>query len=205
MGVLYKLCYISNQVTDEDDTFLTRLYQDLKREYFNGHSFENMFPSEKQKEQKPAWSEEDELMATSIIDVLKRFEHLGATDMKIDWLKNLLKFLRPAQCEDKKVLKQTIYKAAMHELAIKFMNYLDENRPAGKMGLSNAECEDIDKAFAEKDWAKIVCYINKYQPHWKPSEEQMGALAYAIQVLAPRAAKASEELENLREQLKKLM
>lgn len=47
MGVLYKLCYISNQVTDEDDTNLTRLYQDLKREYFNGHSFENMFPSEK--------------------------------------------------------------------------------------------------------------------------------------------------------------
>lgn len=50
MGVLYKLCYISNQVTDWDDTELTRLYQDLKREYFNGRSFENMFPSEKQKE-----------------------------------------------------------------------------------------------------------------------------------------------------------
>ena len=53
MGVLYRLCYVSNQVTDEDDTELTRLYQDLKREYFNGHSFENMFPSEKQKERKP--------------------------------------------------------------------------------------------------------------------------------------------------------
>jgi len=52
MGVLYKLCYLSNQITDEDDTELTRLYQDLKREYFNGHSFENMFPKEKQKEQK---------------------------------------------------------------------------------------------------------------------------------------------------------
>lgn len=50
MGVLYKLCYISNQITDEDDTELTRLYQDLKREYFNGHSFENMFSNEKQKE-----------------------------------------------------------------------------------------------------------------------------------------------------------
>ena len=59
MGVLYKLCYISNQITDEDDTELTRLYQDLKREYFNGHSFENMFPSEKQKEQKPEeWNED---------------------------------------------------------------------------------------------------------------------------------------------------
>lgn len=48
------------------------------------------------------------------------------------------------------------------ELAIKFMNYLDENRPAGKMGLSNAECEDIDKAFAEKDWTKILQYAKKY-------------------------------------------
>lgn len=53
MGVLYKLCYLSNQITDEDDTELTRLYQDLKREYFNGHSFENMFHSEKQKEPLP--------------------------------------------------------------------------------------------------------------------------------------------------------
>lgn len=48
MGVLYKLCYLSNQISDDDDTELTRLYQDLKREYFNGHSFENMFPKQKE-------------------------------------------------------------------------------------------------------------------------------------------------------------
>ena len=46
------------------------------------------------------------------------------------------------------------------------------------------------------------------QPSWKPSEEQMEALAYAIQLLddglSPKAAKAGEELEHLREQLKKL-
>lgn len=45
------------------------------------------------------------------------------------------------------------------------------------------------------------------RPSWKPSEEQMDALAYASHVLgsdlSPRAAKASEELEHLREQLKK--
>lgn len=54
MGVLYKLCYISNQISDKDDTELTRLYQDLKREYFNGRSFENMFLNEKQEEQSTA-------------------------------------------------------------------------------------------------------------------------------------------------------
>lgn len=46
--------------------------------------------------------------------------------------------------------------------------------------------------------------LEETDKYWKPSEEQMAALAYAIQVLAPRAAKASEELESLREQLKKL-
>lgn len=43
---------------------------------------------------KQEWSEEDELMAASIIDVLKQFEHQGATDMKIEWINNRLKSLR---------------------------------------------------------------------------------------------------------------
>lgn len=52
--------------------------------------------------------------------------------------------------------------------------------------------------FDEIDWLKSI------HPSWKPSEEQMEALAYAGKVLAPRATKAYEELESLREQLKKL-
>ena len=46
---------------------------------------------EKQGEQKPIWSEEDSLMISSIIDTLERLKGKGATDMKIDWLKNLRK------------------------------------------------------------------------------------------------------------------
>lgn len=80
----------------------------------------------------------------------------------IKWLKSL----RPQPHKE-------IYQAAKHDLAIKFMNYLDENRPEDKMGLSNIECEDIDKAFKENDWAKIVRYVEKYSPSWKPSEGQM--------------------------------
>ena len=78
MGVLYKLCYISNQITDEDDTELTRLYQDLKREYFNGHSFENMFSNEKQKEQKTP-------MSNDLDEEIERFfdECIEAHDAKI--------------------------------------------------------------------------------------------------------------------------
>ena len=44
MGVLYDLCYLSScNLTDEQDRKLTRLYQDLKRVFFGGRSFENMF------------------------------------------------------------------------------------------------------------------------------------------------------------------
>ena len=72
--------------------------------------------------------------------------------------------------------REEIYQSAKHDLAIRFMNYLDENRPEGKMCLSNGECEDIDKAFKENDWAKIMQYVEKYRPSWKPSEEQMDVL-----------------------------
>ena len=81
----------------------------------------------------------------------------------------MLKSLRPQSHKE-------TYQAAKHDLAIRFMNYLDENRPEGKMSLSNGECEDIDKAFKENDWAKIMRYAEKYLYHWKPSEEQMEAL-----------------------------
>ena len=398
MGVLYKLCYVSNQITDEDDTELTRLYQDLKREYFNGRSFENMFPSEKQKEQKsveideykiikkhitedslssevnkrlkecgwyvtdaesaelptmngnadlyfdewnqqqrnptkrqcfeegikyaqrlqkeqksmeyldkdkvyaimkkllklafsqliPINSEEYKMIDEITCDVRALLDHpieqkptewneeiirkavkeVGLTQHQIDWFKtnvflpkqewreedekirqsiikdiefernytfattnktvekyteqiNWLKYLPLSLkkrnediaklCsnewseEDEKMLdkvcclispgtkltndnadycvelkqwiislqkrilkslrpqpKQEIYQSVKHDLAIKFMNYLDENRPEGKMCLSNGECEDIDKAFKENDWNKIIRYIEKY-------------------------------------------
>ena len=85
----------------------------------------------------------------------------------------MLKSLRPQSHKE-------TYQAAKHDLAIRFMNYLDENRPEGKMSLSNEECEDIDKAFKENDWAKIMRYAKKYliqseqQPAvWSEEDEKM--------------------------------
>lgn len=141
-------------------------------------------------QQKPAeWSEEDELMRTVVIQTLETFGGRGTTGMQIAWLKSL----RPQHHKE-------IYQAAKRDLTIKFMNYLDENRPAGKMSLSNGECEDIDKAFKENDWAKIIRYIEKYQPHWKPSEEQMCALKRYSPVHHPDV-----HLVSLYDDLKKLM
>ena len=48
---------------------------------------------EKQGEQKSAWSEEDELMLTSIVNTLKLTN--GAEQMKIDWLKSLKNRVQP--------------------------------------------------------------------------------------------------------------
>lgn len=142
---------------------------------------------------KQEWSEEDEKMKERLITRLNWITYNTRTDGtspnitffdEIDWLKSL----RPQQ-------KQEIYLAAKHDMAIKFMNYLDENRPEGMMGLSNAECEDIDKAFKENDWAKIVRYIEKYQPHWKPSEEQMEALKCAIADVAKFSKRGGRQVE----------
>ena len=47
------------------------------------------------------------------------------------------------------------------------------------------------------------------QPHWKPSEEQMDALCYALQVmntdLSPIAAKTYQGLQEIQQNLRKLM
>lgn len=47
-------------------------------------------------------------------------------------------------------------------LALGFMHFLDENRPEGKMCLTNGECADIEKAFNEQDWSKLVRYLDKH-------------------------------------------
>lgn len=127
-----------------------------------------------------------------------------------------LRSLRPPQdrCKDcphrgDMFLLTQGFKSGKHELAIRFMNYLDENRPEDKMGLSNSECEDIDKAFNENDWNKIIRYIEKYKPHWKPSEEQMKQLYFAADLpeFGPMVTtrKQFPDLGSLYEQLKKLM
>lgn len=48
------------------------------------------------------------------------------------------------------------------ERALSFIEFLDKNSYAGKMCVSNPECEDIVNAFVEKDWAKVIAYANKY-------------------------------------------
>ena len=153
---------------------------------------------EKQKEPKPAeWSEEDEEMVNAIIDVIP--EDIAASDYKemVDWLKSL----RPKSKDEIYKEKVEAFKLGKHSLAARFENYLDENRPEGKMFLSIEECDDIDKAFEENNWEKIMRYANKYA--WKPSEEHFQGLRRAI-LKADTGSDAERTLKDLYEQLKSI-
>lgn len=149
--------------------------------------------------QKPVeWSEEDDWKREELIQYL---EEKG--DYRTVWM-SWLKSLRPQPKDKIYEEKDEAFKPGKLQLALSFMNYLEENRPEGKMSLSNGECEDINKAFKENDWAKIIRYIEKYQPHWKPSDEQMRALADTLEDM-PEHYKPKCTLETLERDLKKLM
>jgi len=108
------------------------------------------------------WSEEDEEKINNISEIIEHCTAVpysgGTMTLSKEYKKELQYFLKSLRPQP----KQEIYQSVKHDLAIKFMNYLDENRPEGKMCLSNGECEDIDKAFKENDWNKIIRYIEKY-------------------------------------------
>lgn len=60
------------------------------------------------------------------------------------------------------------YSKIVGSLSIAYMDYLDKHKPEGKMCLSNMECYDIDKAFLEQDWVKLLRYLKKY---FSPNKE----------------------------------
>lgn len=118
---------------------------------------------------KSEWSEEDEKLFWGLTAYIpnEELERLGVT--RDDILKKL-KSISLQSIQLKEAYKEG-FQTARHATALAFMKYLDENRPEGKMCLSNGEYEEIEKAFLVGDWEKIERYLHKY--HWKPSEEQM--------------------------------
>ena len=86
MDVLYSLSYITNKYDEHKEDVITHLYQDLKREFFNGSSYENMFSLD---------NKEDDVRRRSTIQVLEYARSLDAynqygkadIDKNIAWLK----------------------------------------------------------------------------------------------------------------------
>ena len=118
MDVLYGLAYITNQYDEHKEEIITRLYQDLKREFFNGSSYENMFPDT-----------EDDVRRRSTIQVLEyarsldNYNQYGKEDIdkNIVWLEK----------QDKKPQGKSAPEA-INEKNIDSQNYL---KPTNKVEL----------------------------------------------------------------------
>lgn len=86
MDVLYSLSYITNEYDEHKEDVITHLYQDLKQEFFNDSSYENMFSLD---------NKEDDVRRKSTIQVLEYARSLDAynqygkadIDKNIAWLK----------------------------------------------------------------------------------------------------------------------
>lgn len=85
MDALYSLSYITNEYDEHKEDVITHLYQDLKREFFNDSSYENMFSLD---------NKEDDVRRRSTIQVLEYARSLDAynqygkadIDKNISWL-----------------------------------------------------------------------------------------------------------------------
>ena len=100
-------------------------------------------------EQKPAWSEEDELMLVSIIQTLKLTN--GSAQMKIDWLKSLKERILPKSTwseEDEVKINRIV------------------------ACLENLNVADNDILLKDVAWLKSL----RPQNTWKPSDGQMDEL-----------------------------
>lgn len=97
---------------------------------------------------------EDERIRKEIIDFLgmPHPQFVGKRDHEkwIAWLEKL-----------EPIDKDKLAKGFLRSVATTIMQYLDTNTAEGKMCLSNMECEDIENAVFNADWAKVYRYMKK--------------------------------------------
>ena len=105
MDVLYSLAYITNKYDEHKEEVITRLYQDLKREFFNGSSYENMFPNT-----------ENDVRRRSTIQVLEyarsldNYNQYGKADIdkNIAWLEKQSKSALEARTDNELVEEEIL-------------------------------------------------------------------------------------------------
>lgn len=205
MDALYGLAYITNKMDDKKDKAITKLYQDLKREFFNGATYENMFPSspvdseiniEKEQqdkgweelkhfnnsgwvivEQKPAWSEYDEEF------LLELSQCCDLNKTQVQWLLSIKDRVQSQQKHEwSKEDKETL-----NDIITSMTNLKD-----------NATSDALRDIYNSKiDWLKSL----RPQSTWKPSEEQLNALHWCVMNVG---STEHQILQELLEQLEKL-
>ena len=119
MDVLYSLSYITNEYDEHKEDVITHLYQDLKREFFNDSSYENMFSLD---------NKEDEVRLRSIIQVLEYARSLDAYNQygKADIDKNIA-WLEKQGDKDKLIQELGEYKVKYtQEVLEKYINSMSK-------------------------------------------------------------------------------
>lgn len=133
--------------------------KEYRKAYYDGWNNCNKQHSQLKDEQNPAWSEEDELMLTSTVNTLKLTN--GAAQMKIDWLKSIKNRVQPQQKQEWSISDERILN--------NIFTYLGYAKDGNKYCTPELICE-------AENWLKFL----KPQPHWKPTDEQMQSLNFAI-------------------------
>lgn len=164
---------------------------DLTGEYAELDNWLESLPERFNLQPKPDWSEEDEKMIDTIVSVLGQYIDYKAVSgtgsgyakprysKEIDWLKSL----RPQPKAELTLLDENIIKAAIA--------FVEQNDHFNYWG-------GIDKR-------TVLKALRSLRPFWKPSEEQMNALNFAITYfIHDTSYKNPTELRELYEQLKKL-
>lgn len=170
MDVLYGLAYITNKYDEHKEEVITRLYQDLKREFFNGSSYENMFPNT-----------EDGVRRRSTIQVLEyarsldNYNQYGKADIdkNIAWLEkqgeqfddNIINSsderIRKAilegliDCRDAPDLGWSNFGGIEIDDCIAWLEKQGEQKPQGKTALEDIKEEKIDNQNCVKPTNKV--------------------------------------------------
>lgn len=123
MDVLYSLSYITNEYDEYKEYVITHLYQDLKREFFNDSSYENMFSLD---------NKEDDVRRRSTIQVLEYARSLDAYNQygKADIDKNIAWL-------EKQGKEEYGLKSFKDEDVRKFMQYIEKQAKAYEFNLPN--------------------------------------------------------------------
>lgn len=166
MDVLYSLAYITNQYDEHKEEVITRLYQDLKREFFNGSSYENMFPNT-----------EDGVRRRSTIQVLEYARSLDTYNQygKADIDKNIAWLEKKGERDKFKDAIQIGYKVTRNRDGV-LVNLSKLERVAKKETL----CDKCRKAQPSNSCQDITalgrCYIegmntsNKVEPEFEDGD-----------------------------------
>lgn len=64
--------------------------------------------------------------------------------------------------QNEQIKQEMLYSSAKRNFTLSLIHYLDDHRRSGRMCFSSIECADLEKAFIEEDWSKIIKYICKH-------------------------------------------